>query len=224
MIPGNQQGYPGQQTLFTNNTDGQNHRFMVEQILARSNHVALVQVKAVTNKGEVKEVGSVDVQPMVKMTDGDGNAFDHGTINGLAYFRYQGGHKAVILDPKVGDIGVAVFADRDISNVKKTKKVSTQGSWRRNDFADGIFFPCVLGGKPTCYVQFTDDDHVIVSPDNGTTIVEVEAGKIKLKVKQTAVYVRDKRIDLGKLGALHAVSTVDGPSQRVFAVIDEDDA
>lgn len=223
-VPGSQQGYPGQQTYNDATSTEAMHRFMTEQILGRVNTAMLVQVKKVTNKGEVKEVGQVDVQPLAKMMDGKGNTFSHGVINDLPYFRLQGGaKKAVILDPKEGDIGVAVFADRDISGVKRSKKEAPPGSFRRFDMADGMFFPCFLGGKPTCYVRFTDDDHIIVSPDDGKTIFEIEKDKIKMKAGSTAVYVQPGRVDLGKLNAAHAVETVDGPSEKVFAVISESD-
>jgi len=161
-VPGGQQGYPGQQTHADDKTKASMHRFMTEQILARVNTAMLVLVKKVTNKGEVKEVGMVDVQPLAKMMDGEGNSFSHGVINDIPYFRLQGGKSAVIIDPKAGDIGVAVFADRDISGVKRAKKEAPPGSFRRFDFADGLFFPCFLGGTPENFVRFKDDGTIIV--------------------------------------------------------------
>jgi phage gp45-like len=75
---------------------------------------------------------------------------------------------------------------------------------------DGIL---VSGGK--------NKKPVTVVCGNATTVVK--DGEIKAKVDKLAVYVRPSRIDLGKRDAPHAVSTVDGPSSKVFAVIDEDD-
>lgn len=222
--PSGQQGYPGQQTPFDDTSTPSQQRFMVEQMLARVNTAMLVQVKKVTNKGEVKEVGTVDVLPLAKMMDGEGNTFSHGIINSLPYFRLQGGaKKAVILDPKEGDIGVAVFGDRDLSGVIKNKKESPPGSFRRHDMADGMFFPCFLGGKPETFVRFTDDDHIFVAVDEGNTYVEVQKNWIRLQVPGRSVHVRPSRVDLGKLDAPHAVITSGGPSLRVFAVVDEGD-
>ena len=81
----------------------------------------LVQVVAVTNDGGVEPVGFVDVHPMVAQVDGKGQPTPHGVIYGLPYIRVQGGSNAVILDPQVGDIGLAVFCAQDISKVKATK-------------------------------------------------------------------------------------------------------
>jgi len=120
--------------------------FMIKQIVARINTATLVQVKSVTNSGGVSPVGSVDVLPLVNQVDGAGNPTEHVTVYGLPYVRIQGGTNAVIIDPKVGDIGVAVFASRDISTVKNAKKQSNPGSYRRFNMADGLYIGGVLNG------------------------------------------------------------------------------
>ena len=57
----------------------------------------------------------------------------------------------------------------------------------------------------------------------GNATARVADGEIKTKVDDIAVYVSEGRIDLGKKGAPHNVVTIDGPSKRVFAVINETD-
>ena len=106
--------------------------------------------------------------PLVNQVDGAGNPTEHVTVYGLPYVRIQGGTNAVIIDPKVGDIGVAVFASRDISTVKNAKKQSNPGSYRRFNMADGLYIGGVLNGSPTNYVQF----------DNGGNINIVSTGKL----------------------------------------------
>lgn len=221
-VPSDQQGYPGQESPRSDKSEFNKQRFMVEQMTARMSTATLVQVKKVTNKGEVEKTGFVDVLPLVNMIDGLGKTFKHGVVHNIPYFRIQGGaSKAIIMDPKVGDIGVAIFADRDISSVKRNRKQSPPGSFRRFDMADGLFFPCFLGDKPTCYVRFTDDDKIIASPDDNKTTITIEKDKITMETETLAVYVQKTRIDLGKLNAPHAVMTADGPSEKVFAVIGE---
>lgn len=219
--------YPGQQQPSTPTSEYSAQRFHIQRMLSRVSTATLVKVEKCTNKGEVKKVGTVDVTPMINLQDGTNKQFKHVQAYNLPYFRLQGGSdKAVIMDPKPGDWGVAVFADRDISTAKKTKKQGPPGSKRRFSMADGMFFPCFLGDKPTCYVQFTDDGKIVASPDDGKTQFIVEKNKISMKVQNpnTAVYLTPGRVDLGKLNAPHAVSTVDGPSTKVFAVIDEVDS
>ena len=83
-----------------------------------------VRVESVTNDGGVSPIGRVSIRPLVQQVDGEGNATDHGIINNVPYFRIQGGANAVIMDPEVGDIGMALFADRDISAVKASGQSS----------------------------------------------------------------------------------------------------
>lgn len=215
--------YPGRHTPATPASEHSVREFHIQQVLSRARFATLVQVKKVTNTGTVEKTGTVDVIPLVNMQDGQGKNFKHVQMYNLPYFRLGAGDKAVIMDPKVDDIGIAVFADRDISTVKKTRKQGPPGSRRRNSMADGLFIGIYLGDKPKCYVRFTDDDKIIVSPDEAKTIIQIEKDKIKLKAQPLAIYLRPTRIDLGKLDAPYAVVTSAGDSQKVFAVISEDD-
>lgn len=179
----------------------------------------IVKVTKVTTSGDVAPIGRVNVQPLVQMVDGIGQTVDHVSIFSLPYFRLGAGTKAVIMDPKVGDVGVAVFADRDISGVKNSKKVSPPGSGRRFNMADGIYISTVLADAPECYIRFTDDNKIIASPDNGTTVVTIEANKVTSAINDFAIVLRPNRIDLGQEDAPFEVVTTGGPSTKVFAVI-----
>lgn len=138
--------------------------FLIRQVLAKVNTATLVKVVSVTNNGGVSPVGFVEVQPLVNQLDGNGNAVPHGVVHNLPYFRIQGGANAVIIDPQVGDIGVAVFAQHDISSVKATKAQANPGSFRRFDMADGMYFGGYLNGLPSQYVQFNTSGISVVSP------------------------------------------------------------
>jgi hypothetical protein len=210
--------HPGQRFLDSQTSDFHAQNYMIEEMLSRMSKATLASVQSVTTTGAVAAVGSVSLLPLVNMQDSYGNAHKHTAINNIPYFRYQGGNKAIILDPKVGDIGVAVFADRDISSVKKNKKQSNAGSFRRHDMADGLFFPCFLGATPTSYIQFQDDGTLVFSPDNGTTLITVKAGKITLTVSGTTITLQSGRVDLGGLGGA-GVQTAAGTSGTVFAIL-----
>ena len=136
--------------------------FTIQSLINGLATATLVQVKAVTNTGDDSPVGTVDVQPMVNQVDGQGQAKAHGTIYKLPYFRLQGGTNAVILDPKVDDIGIAIFCHTDISTVKSAKKVSNPGSFRRFNWADGLYVGGFLNAKPENYVQFDNDGNITV--------------------------------------------------------------
>jgi len=138
--------------------------FTIQQILNRVQTATLVKVLTCTNKGELAPVGRVDVQPLVNQLDGALNAVPHATIFDVPYFRLQGGTDAVILDPKPGDIGIAVFASRDISAVKSSKQQSNPGSGRTHDMADALYIGGVLNGKPEQFVRFSADGIEVLSP------------------------------------------------------------
>jgi hypothetical protein len=130
----------------------------------------LVQIVAVENAGEVAAVGFVDVHPMIAQLDGLGNATPHGVVHNVPYMRLQGGANAVIIDPQVGDIGIAVFASRDLSVVKATKAEGNPGSRRRFSMADALYIGGVLNGVPTQWVRFSADG-IEIKSDAGVTIL-----------------------------------------------------
>lgn len=124
----------------------------------------LVKVVKCSNSGGLSPVGTVDVQPLVHQVDGKGRSTPHGIIYGIPYFRLQGGTDAIIIDPKAGDIGMAAFCSRDISAVKKSKRASNPGSFRKHDLSDGIYFGGMLNGAPTQFLRCYSGGIEIVSP------------------------------------------------------------
>lgn len=171
-------GYRGAQDQTTETSDYNAQAFLIWQILRSISGARLVQVKAVTNSGGVSPVGFVDVQPLVNQLDGWNNATPHGTVYHLPYFRLQGGANAVIIDPQVGDIGVAIIEDRDISSVKANKAQANPGSKRIFDLADGLYLGGFLNGTPQQFIAFAAGGITISSPTKVTISapnVEVDA-------------------------------------------------
>lgn len=161
--------------------------FTVRQILANCNSVALVKVIAAESNGEFAQAGTVDVQPMVNQLDGQGNSVPHGVVNGLIYLRLQGGANAIIMDPQPDDIGIAVFADRDISSVKATRGIANPGSARRYDMADGVYLGGVLNGDPTQYVRFSPEGIDLVSP----SLVKIDAPDVQIQCETLEINASD---------------------------------
>jgi phage baseplate assembly protein gpV len=166
----------GQQQSGTNLGEYQQITFMAQQALAKMQTATLVRIESCTNSGGLSPVGFVDVTPLVNQLDGQGNPTPHVTIYNLPYFRLQGGANGVIIDPEKGDIGVAVFASRDISQVKATRKQGNPGSHRQYSFADGMYLGGMLNGTPTQYIQFSAAGIRIHSP----TAVVLEAPDVQI--------------------------------------------
>ena len=138
--------------------------FAILYFLSQMQTATLVRVEACTNAGGLSPVGTVDITPLVNQLDGQGNPIPHVTIFNVPYLRIQGGTNAVILDPVAGDIGLAVFASRDISKIKATKAQGNPGSLRQYDFSDALYVGGMLNGSPEQYVMFASDGIKIVSP------------------------------------------------------------
>lgn len=184
--------------------------YVVRSILSGRSHAALVQVVAVTPATE-EEIGTVDVQPMVNQLDADGAPLAHGVINGIPWLTLQAGPNAVLLQPEVGDRGLCVFADRDISSVKATREIANPGSFRQADMADGLYLGGFLNDTATQWIRMNDEGIVLHSP----ILIRLEAPEIRLEAENLVDIVAPQvtvdaetstTITTGQL-------TVNGPSQ-----------
>jgi hypothetical protein len=109
--------------------------------------------------GSPPAVGTVDVLPLVNQLDGNGNPVPHGKVFRLPYMRMQSGAWAVICDPSVGDIGIVVCSDRDISTVKSNSdgQQANPGSYRQFDLADGVYLGGILNALPSATMWLRSD-------------------------------------------------------------------
>ena len=155
--------YQGQERLPDAGSDYNAMDFIVRQIAGRMATCTLVIVRAVNGDG------TVDIQPMVAQIDGEGNATPHGIIHGAPFMRVQGGTAAIIIDPVVGDIGIAVFGREDLSSVKANKAPSNPGSRRRYSYSDALYIGGLLNGTPTQSIQIGPMGTTITDP-NGVTV------------------------------------------------------
>jgi hypothetical protein len=151
-------------------------QFMILQRLLRVQTATLVQVQAV-HGGGLGPVGTVDVLPLVDQVDGAGNAIPHVTLYGRPYVRWQGGLNAVILDPKVGDLGLIVFGSRDLSAVIKSKQHGPPPTARNFAYPDGLYVAGMLNGTPQNYVQFLENGAINVV---STVSISLQAPEINI--------------------------------------------
>ena len=144
----------------------------------------LVQVVAV-HPGSGLLQGTVDVQLLINQQDALGNTTPHGILYGLPYSRVQAGASALIIDPVVKDIGVAVFSSRDISSViANTSKLAAgsvktvnPGSARTYDYSDGLYlFTALSATQPTDYIKISPSGGLTVADRFGNGIVTASNG------------------------------------------------
>lgn len=163
----------GQQD-FTTRASGYNaQEFQIQQALRRINTAEPVRVVSV-QPGAVGPVGMVSVQPLVNLVTGAGDGMAQSELFQLPYLRIQGGENAVIVDPKPGDVGLAVYAMRDTETVKANRdgKPANPGSARTYSKGDGFFLGGFLNAAPKRYVMVDD---------TGITLDDGQGGKLELK-------------------------------------------
>lgn len=135
-------------------------QFMIQQAIRGQVHTAIpVRVQAVSGL-------FVDVIPLVASVDGYGETVEPTTIFHLPVFRYHAGVAAVIVNPVVGDIGLAVFAQADSSNVGKGTTTPQQpGSFRRFSQSDGFYFGGFHNAEPSVFIEVEQSGVVNIQAD-----------------------------------------------------------
>lgn len=206
------QGIAGQAGFTDAISDYAKHDFHIDQKIGRIVTMVPAKIIAITGGGgALGKAGTVDIQPMTNQTDGLGNATPHGTVYGLPYVRTQGGNGAIISDPAVGDIGMVVVANRDISAVKAKGDVANPGSSRKFDLADGIFVGGWGNATPAQAVQFTATS-ITIFDVNGNKVIMTSSG-IAIDPGANLVFLGGNGSD----GSYDFVQTVSGPSSKVKA-------
>lgn len=146
--------------------------FAVRQIIKGMISTALpVKVVAVYAGGASSPAGYVDVLPLVCETDAQNRTIQPVTLYRVPYSRIQGGVAALVIDPVVGDIGLAVFAMRDSSNVTAgTSQPVQPGSFRLYDQADGFYIGGFVNQPPSCFVELTQGNSINIRASGGVNV------------------------------------------------------
>lgn len=160
-----------------------NQETIISRLIGRIFTHTVVKVVAV-DSGATGPVGFVDVINLVQQLDGSNNGIPNVPMYKLPYFRLQGGANAVIIDPKVGDIGLASFAMRDISKVKEEKTEGPPPSRREYDVSDGLYIGGFLNGAPSQYIHFLESGINIMS--TGQVTMDCTKLRVNAPIESTA--------------------------------------
>ena len=156
--------------------------FLVEQMIKGMVNTAIpVRVDSCTKPGAGGAAGYVSATPLVQQRGADGNGLMPVSLPQLPYYRVQAGAAAVVLDPQPGDVGFAVFAQQDISNIKEgTSEPVQAGSFRCFDQSDGVYLGGILGaGAPETYVHLDPEKGEVTV--KAPTKITIDAPQIELK-------------------------------------------
>ena len=156
---------------------------IVRSLMGKNHTLMLGEVMAITQEASsTAAVGYLSVRPMVFMVDGSNNNYDRATINNVPFFRLQAGGNAVILNPKVGDIGLIAYCERDISMVKRNKKQAAPNSRRQFNINDAVYLGGMLNSAPAQYIHFTDNKIIV----KAATEIVLDAPQVTATGKFTA--------------------------------------
>lgn len=200
----------GQNEATSTSTEQNAIAFQIAQALRAVSTATICKVVSCTVSGDIGPIGQVTVLPLVDLVDGIGQTSHHVNVMDLPYMRMQGGTKCIIMDPVAGDLGLVVFADRDVSVVKKSKKQSPPGSRRRFNMADGMYVGTMLSsGNPDVYIRFHQDGTIIVANAKGSSSQPFECviGTTWSQIKQKGVSDMHITID-GQTGLITSGKTI----------------
>ena len=146
-------------------------QFVIESAANKIATAIPVKVMAVNAGGSGAATGYVDVLPLVTFVGGDGESIQPVTLYHLPYSRIQGGIAAIVIDPVVGDIGLAVFAHSDSSTVTQgTAEPQQPGSKRHHSMSDGFYIGGFLNQAPSCFLELKQDNTAILTAPATVTV------------------------------------------------------
>ncbi|SSM14462.1 putative bacteriophage protein [Klebsiella pneumoniae] len=119
----------------------------------------IVLVKKVNGK-------TLTVFPLVTGTNASGGSIENQDVYNVPFIQYQAGNSSVKMTPRVGDIGLVIACDKDITNVKKTKGGGPPPTQRRHSYSDAVYITAIasLNDEPTEFAEFTGNGINIQSP------------------------------------------------------------
>ena len=164
-------------------------RSLISQVVSTSLPVV---VTAVERKGEEAGAGYVTVKPLLQPRNNSGDGLEVTTIPKLPYFRLQHGKAALICDPKVGDIGLAVVAKHDISNINGSTTPKVPATYRKFDPSDSFYIGGFWGKAPEVFIHLEDEGTIQIK---APTKITMEAPECEVNAS-TSFTVNSAQINL----------------------------
>lgn len=164
-------------------------RSLISQVVSTSLPVV---VTAVERKGEEAGAGYVTVKPLLQPRNNSGDGLEVTTIPKLPYFRLQHGKAAIICDPKVGDIGLAVVAKQDISNINGSTTPKVPATYRKFDPSDSFYIGGFWGKAPEVFIHLEDEETIKIK---APTKISMEAPECEVNAS-TSFTVNSSQINL----------------------------
>lgn len=116
---------------------------------------------------------TVKLQPAIKTILEDNRIIDMPILLNVPVLELGGNNLSIKIPLKVGDTGIVIFCDRDISLFKQEKKSTQPNTLRKHDLGDGIFIPMRFGNSGS--------SNIIIQSEDGATQFEITSSGINIK-------------------------------------------
>ncbi len=169
---------PVQSTMPLNvsSSDTNTLTYILEQFQKGMNTAEIVMVNAITTTEDGAK--RLTVTPILNQVSAGGQSIQMAPIYNVPFIRMQAGANAIIIDPEVGDIGLVVYCQRDISSVKRMKFSSLNPSTNRMmSHSDAVYIATIYSINQTenRKIEFVNGSgatgKIVITP-NGTLEVD----------------------------------------------------
>lgn len=159
---------------------------MTSCIYDNVNTMLVVRVVAVNEE-------TIDVQTVIGDIDINGGNLDTYQIKGVRYIQWQYGKNAIKAVPEIGDIGILVISQQDLSGIKSGQAVYDS----HYNIGDGVYIGGLYGmnQEPTQFVEFKNDELNIT----GTGTINISAPTVNIK-DATAINLGDNGLPIVRDG------------------------
>lgn len=134
----------------------------LELFIAGKHFIEIVMVTAVY--GEAPNL-KVDFLPLVTRTTNTGAPIPNAQVYGASVWRLQRGSSAIIMDPVAGDIGIALYCDKDSDNARRDRISGAPNTTRCHSRIDALYLGGLLNQQPDQFIEFADSAINITSPN-----------------------------------------------------------
>lgn len=162
--------------LYSQNNPQNALDFIVRSLIKSLVNTAIPVVVEKVFPGENGVAGYVQCLPLVMSRDPQNNSIQPVSIPKLPFFRLYAGRAAIVCDPVVGDVGLAVFAQQDSSLVKTgVTTPQSPGSFRFLDMSDGFYIGGFYNGGGDTSIVFDQSGNITINAPTAQTINTTDA-------------------------------------------------
>ncbi len=124
-----------------------------------------------------RNLGRVNVNPMIHWVDMNDKACPRPSINNVPVFTFGAGNLHINFPVKPGDLGWIFASDRDLSLFKQSMQEGVPNTGRLHSFSDAVFFPDVMRQYQ---INPEDMDALVIQTTDSSTRVSIKPGQVKI--------------------------------------------